>query len=141
MRIVHAIHPNCPYDGVGLGREPHRYSLGLPKGVIIQQAGDPPDRSGVRWLMFMTASGGYWVERPCQPRMTGSSFLPRRSQAQGFTLRQKHLMLQGSDLPSDQSLCPHLLRDLFERTNRLLQALSLQWRAAKRQGSLTSWLP
>jgi hypothetical protein len=41
MRIVHAINTNCPYDGVGLGREPHLYSLGLPKGVIIQQAGIP----------------------------------------------------------------------------------------------------
>ena len=42
MRIVHAINTNCPYDGVGLGREPHLYSLGLPKGVIIQQAGGSP---------------------------------------------------------------------------------------------------
>jgi hypothetical protein len=39
MRIVHAINTNCPYDGVGLGCEPHLYSLGLPKGVIIRQAG------------------------------------------------------------------------------------------------------
>ncbi len=76
-----------------------------------------------------------------EPPVIGNLSFPRLSQEQGFTLRQKRPMLDASDLPLDRSLCPHLLRGPCGRTSRLLQALSLQWRAAKRQGSLTSWLP